>query len=416
MDIFARSLASLGSGYFKGQDDLAAQQRNTASDLRADNADQRAQNVNDMAMKLDAEQLLASPLARARQALVNQGLQAHLGDIDAPTSRTTNTGIEDWNPKTGRYDPSLESNGQQAMPYVKPSAGPKVISEGFVTKAGGPVTIQDGKFFDGVGNPLGVNDVHRYAAPVHDPNPKYQIVKDDKTGTYSRVRVDGPEGPLDQTFARTGGAGSGKPMAGPQAPIGDMIARFNELKGHAKDIANGAFQFGPENATREALQFGSAFAQNEGKPAIGTTLGGGLMDTFGLTNPKTQDRYDMMATSNRAFGDDAAKVFKGRQGFQNIALEGAQQKFSPSDIGKPDKVQQKLDRMRHIIELALTVSPEQAAGIDPAALAEFGHTPPPPRSPSPTIQQGGAGKIDAAHFAQLTPADQAYFRQQGRAP
>lgn len=174
---------------------------------------------------------------------------------------------------------------------------------------------------------------------------------------------------------KAGGAG-GKPAQGAQAPIQDMIARYAELKAHGNDIGTGKFTFGTPNSTREALKFGTAYNQSEGKPALMTTVGGDLMDMVGATNPDTQNRYDMMATANRAMGDDAAKVFKGRQGFQNIGFEVAQQKFDKSDIGQPEKVAQKLDRMKHIIQLAATVAPEQLAGIDPKLLVEFGIAPP----------------------------------------
>ncbi len=212
-----------------------------------------------------------------------------------------------------------------------------------------------------------------YAAPQKDVAPRYQILKDDATGKYSRVRVDGPEGPLAETFTRSstgGGTGSGQ---GAQAPLDDMMQRYAEIEQHGKDLGDKKFKFTNTNTTREALQFGQSYAQAEGKPAIGAQIGQGMMDMFGLAKGTSEDqrKYAALMASTRAFGDDAAKVFKGRQGFQNISLEVAQATLRPEDYGNPAIIAQKLNRMRHVVKLAALVAPGQAQAADPAKLARF---------------------------------------------
>lgn len=171
-----------------------------------------------------------------------------------------------------------------------------------------------------------------------------------------------------------GGSGGGGSAQGAQAPLDDMIAQYDRIAGHAKDIAAGTFKFSNTNATRSALGFGQAYAQAEGKPAIGAQVGQQVMDLFGMapSGSPDQQRYEQLMTATRAMGDDAAKVFKGRQGFQNIALEIAQSTLQPSDIGHPERVNQKLSRLRHIIKLAAIVSPPQAAATDPQNAQRFG--------------------------------------------
>lgn len=180
----------------------------------------------------------------------------------------------------------------------------------------------------------------------------------------------GQEAPVGQKAASGGGGGS---VVGAQAPLDDMITRYEEIEAHGKDIADKKFKFTNTNATREALGFGQTYAQSEGKPAIGAQLGQTAMDLFGLAkaNNVDQQRYARLMASTRAFGDDAAKVFKGRQGFQNISYEVAQATLRPEDYGHPEIIEQKLNRMRHVVKLAALVAPNQAKAADPAKLAKF---------------------------------------------
>jgi hypothetical protein len=231
-----------------------------------------------------------------------------------------------------------------------------------------------------------------------------------KYGTF--VDDTGKQRFVDETFAaqqgwlpapKAGGAGGNKPAQGTQAPLQDMIDRYNELEQHAKDVANGTFQFTPLAGVREGLKTGAAVDQTTGHGLSGAAqqLVGSVMDKLRLgEGTDIQNRYDKMAFATRALGDDAAKVFKGRQGFENIQLETAQSKFDPSDIGQPDRVEQKLSRLRNIIKLGATVAPEQAATIDPAQLSRFGISAP---QPNPNMVNPPASKGKHGAFGDLVP-------------
>jgi hypothetical protein len=313
---------------------------------------------------MQAAQLLRQQHLDEQNALMQQAQMAHLGAqtqaIQAPKPAepfTLSQGQTRFGPdgkQIAAGSPDEETFTGQPTPMVQ--SGKPVMA---IRGSKGTVRV--------------IPDMSPYSAPQKDVAPKYQILKDDATGKYSRVRVDGPEGPLSETFTRAGQAGGTGSGQGSQAPLDDMMQRYAEIEQHGKDLGDKKFKFTNTNTTREALQFGQSYAQAEGKPAISAQLGQSAMDMFGLakgTSPE-QQKYAALMASTRAFGDDAAKVFKGRQGFQNISLEVAQATLRPEDYGNPAIIAQKLNRMRHVVKLAALVAPGQAQAADPAKLARF---------------------------------------------
>ncbi len=197
-----------------------------------------------------------------------------------------------------------------------------------------------------------------YHAPQTDTH--YQIIKDDATGKYSRVKVEGPEGPLEETFTRPGGGVN----SGSQAPIGDLTQRYQEIKQHAEDLAAGKWQLTSAMQNREGLTYGIARESAKGNPPFGKQVLAGALDFAGGNlgvgaDPNSPDfqRFQALMNSQRAFGDDAAKVFKGRQNEESVLREIASNQLTPDDYKNPAVVQQKLDRMQHIIDLANAVMP-----------------------------------------------------------
>ncbi len=264
--------------------------------------------------------------------------------------------------KTAQSDPALSKQPMFRGPYdpTKDYSAALSIYNNQVKNAPGPASV------------VGMKDIQ----------------SPDGTPTTYLVYSDGTTKQLGGSVGKGAAVGTGGSMQGSQAPLDDMIAQYDRIAGHAKDIAAGTFKFTNNNATRSALGFGQSYAQAEGKPAIGAQVGQSAMDMFGMapSNSPDQQRYEQLMAASRAMGDDAAKVFKGRQGFPNIALEIAQATLRPADIGHPDIVEQKLSRLRNIIKLAGIVSPRQAAAVNPADAVRFGI----PTAGRGAVPQGGA--------------------------
>lgn len=175
-----------------------------------------------------------------------------------------------------------------------------------------------------------------------------------KTGQVTRTDVGKPS---------TTGGGSGG--SGAQAPLDDMIQRYKEIQTAAKDLGAGKWQMTPAMQTREGLTYGVARANAEGKSVPLTQLGASfLMDKTGFgKGPDNPDfaRYQALMNSTRALGDDAAKVFKGRQNEEGVLREIALSELTPDDYNNPIVVGQKLQRLEHVIKLAALTNPKQTA-------------------------------------------------------
>ena len=156
--------------------------------------------------------------------------------------------------------------------------------------------------------------------------------------------------------------GGGGNATGAQAPVGDMVQRFDEIKKHAASLANGDWQMTRAMQTREGLEYGIAnqSAGGHGVP-LKEALAAGVMDHLGMGSGPDYERYQQLMNSTRAFGDDATKVFKGRQNEDAVKREIALSQLTPGDYKNPQVVSQKLNRMAHVIELAKLLNPNQMA-------------------------------------------------------
>lgn len=149
-----------------------------------------------------------------------------------------------------------------------------------------------------------------------------------------------------------GGAG------GSQAPVADMEQRYSEIAQHAKDLAAKKWQISSGMQAREGMNYGTALDNAAGKPAIGKMLGSSGIEMLGLSgSPEDFARYQTLMNSTRAIGDDVAKVFKGRQNEQAVLREVALAELTADDYNNPKQVEQKLDRLRHVIALAKQTMP-----------------------------------------------------------
>lgn len=218
-----------------------------------------------------------------------------------------------------------------------------------------------------------------------DPNatqPKYQIVKDDKTGTYSRVRVDGPEGPLTETFVKGGAGGGGsldadsraKMMA--QAKIDNATMKRIEARVLLPDSDPNHLDFGTAAGLAGAAQGAHGGPLNDAVSVVGNAAAGAL-------DPDIQQYLTANSSYGRIMGNLQSKRYTDNQAQIEKTISG----LKGNDLGNTVRYKQEL----------------RDASLNDVV-------------PSGGTGGATAGKIDPVHFAQLSKEDQAYFRKQGRAP
>ena len=188
----------------------------------------------------------------------------------------------------------------------------------------------------------------------------------DGTTTYTVVPGRGPVKSENTGIVKPPASGT----SGSQAPVGDMEARFAEIEGHAKDLAAGKWHPTRAMQAKEGMEYGIA---NKSAGGQGVPLGQAAaiegMNLFGVATGDDYKRFQSLMNSTRSFGDDAAKVFKGRQNEDAVKREIALSQITPDDYNNPTSVAQKLQRMREIIDLARSTMPAQdkaAPGTAPA--------------------------------------------------
>lgn len=177
---------------------------------------------------------------------------------------------------------------------------------------------------------------------------------DGSPAVFRVPKVAGPAVPVEGILPKSA-SGAG----GSQAPISDMRDRYQEIEGHAKDLAAGKWNISPAMQMREGLTYGIARENAAGKAPLTKQLAATFMDKVGAGTGGDFARYQALMNSTRALGDDAAKIFKGRQNEEAVLREVALAQLTPDDYRNPTVVNQKLSRLRHIITLAEQTSPEQ---------------------------------------------------------
>ena len=176
---------------------------------------------------------------------------------------------------------------------------------------------------------------------------------------------------VGQQKATTGGAASGA-----QVPVADMQARYDEIKQHASDLAQGIWRHTRDMQIREGLEYGITRDAAAGTPTLHSLASHADVRGFGdLTGTTAADyaRYQAMMNSQRALGDDVTKVFKGRQNEEAVLREVALAQITPDDYQNPASVKQKLERMQHLIDLAALNNPAQHPGPAPASVTHSAH-------------------------------------------
>lgn len=199
-------------------------------------------------------------------------------------------------------------------------------------------------------------------APPKDPTPHFSVTPiTSADGTVHLARVNSLTGEVIDTgqLGKQPGTGSGGGAQGAQVPVADMKQRFQEIKQHATALGAGTWKITPGMQSREGLEYGVARENASGHPSVTHTVAKGVMGSLGVGGDD-YPTYQSLMNSTRALGDDVAKVFKGRQNEESVLREVTLSELTPDDYNNPQVVQQKLDRLQHVINLAELNNPSQA--------------------------------------------------------
>lgn len=224
-------------------------------------------------------------------------------------------------------------------------------------------------------------EIAKTKAQLDAENNKIRDSTDKETGetTYSRYnpKLDRMVPILGaQPTPKAGGFAGGGAATGAQVPLDDMLDRFSEISQHADAVAKGQFPITRAYQTREGVAYGIARenASGQGIPVKQMAVAeaqDALPVGMGGVDPKDPNflRYQALMNSQRALGDDVAKVFKGRQNEDAVLREVALAQLTPDDYRNPAVVAQKMDRLKNVIKLAAIGNPQQVAATkDPQRL------------------------------------------------
>ena len=303
-----------------------------------------------------------------------------------------------------------------------------------------PLTMDEqGHFYRADNNESPRGRVQHYAAPQRDPNPKYQIIKDDKTGNYSRVRVDGPEGPLNEKFVKSAGA---------TAASGQTMAMLGRMQIIGKDLSQAdptMTEFEDPKSEHNIGKVGTIMA-GAGTAALShpSVESHGLMSMLGNVGTKIGSSLaqgslnaDPLGAKYRTYIANGQRVGLGLAELNprpNNALIGMEQALSLADIGTMNPAQIKMvqDRRRnagHAINAILKMNPafvEQMQAQDPNWLdktlktaIETGVLPHGGNAPSSgNVDLGAPSTISAADQAKAAtnPEFAAWLKKKGHTP
>lgn len=210
------------------------------------------------------------------------------------------------------------------------------------------------------------DNIFGYHAPVQDHFTFPVAMGPDGKPTVFRANTRTGELASTGTPAKPTGTGGGGGGQGSQTSVDDMEQRYNEIASHANALASGAWQITPSMQAREGLTYGIARDNAAGKTPWRKQIEASGMDLLGMGSGPDFSRYQALMNSTRALGDDVAKVFKGRQNEEAVLREVALAQLTPDDYKNTAVVQQKLSRLRNVIDLARHVYGAQASGGAPS--------------------------------------------------
>lgn len=307
-----------------------------------------AVGANENAQATAAKSNMAAALQRAQlqrqdqQDLLQQAIQAREEQSQAYKDQLVQSQIKDTN--------SQAEQRAYEVAHPKPQAYVPTTREEAIALAGGEANAR-------------AQAEARYRQSTPD---SIQYTTDPTTGENVVTFVNPRTHQITQSTVAKAKTGVGGGSAGAQVPVADMEQRYQEIAGHAQDLAAGKWKMTSGMQTREGLNYANAVGNAAGHPDITHQLLAGTLNTIGAGGDD-YTKYQALLNSTRALGDDVAKVFKGRQNEQSVLREVALSELTPDDYNNPQVVNQKLSRLQHIIALAKLNNPGQEGLESPRA-------------------------------------------------
>ena len=203
----------------------------------------------------------------------------------------------------------------------------------------------------------GALDVNTKAAEYHAPAVKYQIVKDDKSGKYYRIAVDGPPGEVGATFVRTA-TGGGKASQGAQSSLLNML-HLNEGLEAVENDPNKTMTAG--QTAYEAANYG--FRKTMSDPGNKSLLMPGLQAAVMNKAVKPDEVLQTYISGGRGMGEDVSQALKGRTSNDRVIRDIVTLTLGPSDWSNTIKRAQVQGRRKDLIGMSALAYPEQFANL-----------------------------------------------------
>ena len=307
--------------------------------------------------------------------------------------------------------PSDGTQGQQPTApqglkgYVKPENETWTLSPEFVTKQDqGPVKVSNrGALQDGNGQPLTPQQVQRYVNPTANEG-SWEITQYTKDGKIQEHNTktgqyrDAPEGLT--------GKDQDNPQQLMQGTRGVQGARMMLLSHQAMAPFEAAASKDPSKFTgfeQFQTQFANDFAAGKITNLSAAERSAALVN-LNKTNPDLA-QY-IRSGLYYAFGENELQQrpsdFRTKMSDYLATIGPA---MNPAQIGQVSSMRE--ESMKPAVEMAARLRQRMKLAPDPLFSGYLG---------TGTAPADNGGKIDAAHFAKLSPEDQAYFRSKGRAP
>ena len=200
-------------------------------------------------------------------------------------------------------------------------------------------------------------EVKAKAAEYHEPPAKFQIVKDDKSGKYYRIPLNGPEGEVEATFPRTA-TGGGKASQGAQSSLLNML-HLNEGLEAVENDPNKTMTAG--QSAYEAANYGLRKTMSDaGNKSL---LMPGLQAAVMNKAVKPDEVLQTYISGGRGMGEDVSQALKGRTSNDRVIRDIVTLTLGPSDWSNTIKRAQVQGRRKDLIGMAALAYPEQFAKL-----------------------------------------------------
>lgn len=191
-----------------------------------------------------------------------------------------------------------------------------------------------------------------------------EIANDRQAKMFKHMDVSREDTQQHQIDLKGMGGGAGQ-SGGPSSA--DMQSAYDHFAERVTNMQKNNTPVTPGMVTREAAQFGQTSAAAKGETSLKNIAIGTGMDVFGQgTSQPGYDDYASAVQAARQFADETTRLFKQRGGYMMYRNQIAEAMPTAQDFMNPFTLQQKLQRMRILIERARSMEGTTPRGATPA--------------------------------------------------